>query len=544
VKRLVIVCGLAAVAPARADDAKDHVNPVLPALRVEGASNGNAKLKIGADFAFPIGEDSDATFSPLLVTSTNNGLGNILSFNGDTATARDFQLVLQASAVELPHLIYNDDGARDLHAQFDKCVESCKPTSIDPFCDLVNADKLAQIVDDALVNEQRLQAEATAADERLAEPRRAAGEAKQALLVESKKLEGDTLALKKLDDELNRLRVTAATAKPPDLDRVRAELKQRQAERDHLAKMIDDQQRVLLGLERQVGALQRDIATADDAKRRIDEDVAGATEHRKDVENRRKVAVGALRGKPKLTEKDALPSTICLEGKKALAEASKRRRDKRLERPERIAAVGLIFGHSQYKFLSPTTDGLLKPDSDTRESALLAGYVTWLGRDSAMTFELPFRLGFSSSLGSKTVKWCVPAGTISLGNGVTAPGQSCDELAAAPPASLTVFDAAPAIGVMPALSTSFRLALGPVVHIEGEDNRKALVRAGLQLPVYFDINLLASDKGTFKGVVKLTSSIIKEWDRPHHTEATRFVVTVELFTGRSILATDVGIQVP
>lgn len=542
-RRLVFTAGVfAAMATAAQADDDGHVNPALPALRIEGATTGSAKLKVGADLAFPTGPDSDVTLSPLFVTTTNRGLGNLFSFNDDTVTARDFQLVLQASEVELAHLLPEEAGQRDLREQFDKCVQSCKPTSTDPFCDQVNADKLAQAVDEAAANALHLQVEATTLEQRTATTRRGVDDLKRSAAAVRQQLVDGQPAIEKLDADIRALEIAIAAAKPADADKQRAELKQRQAKRDKAGKALEDARQALAGMEKQLIALQQGADRAADAQKLYDADVTTATNHHRELQDRRKAALAALHGKPRLDDRSVNPGTICADGKKALAEASKRRRDKRLERPRHILTAGVIVGHAEYKFLSPTMDGLFKPDTDTRDSALIAGSATWLV--GATTVELPVRLGFSSSLGSKTVKWCVPAGTVTLSGGVTAPGQTCNELAAAPPASLTVFDAAPAFGIMPELETSVRFAFGPVVHVEGEDSHKALVRAGLQLPVYFDTNLLAGDKGTFKGIVKLTSSIIKEWDREHHAEDTRFLLSIELLTGRSTLATDIAFQMP
>ena len=86
--------------------------------------------------------------------------------------------------------------------------------------------------------------------------------------------------------------------------------------------------------------------------------------------------------------------------------------------------------------------------------------------------------------------------------------------------------------------STFRLALGPTLHLVQKDQQKTSVRAGLSIPLYANTNLLGDDKGVFKGVVRITPSFVALWDRQLDKRSYSFLLTVELFTARSMFSTD------
>ena len=353
-----------------ADVKPDHVNPVQPVLKLEGSSSGKAQLKIGLDLTVPTDADSDFTFAPLFSPSTNAGLSDVLSFDSNTATARDFTLALQFDSITLEHLKDTTDSDHSAQVKrFQACVSACKPTSNDPFCDAVNIDALNRLISDAgaPLDSQAIEnlvlknvsdaatADTTAATKLFEEATKAAADAAK--------------QVKDGNDEITKLTVVRATAKREDQGAADAALGEAKRHLADLRQQSDQREEIKKALENRVVEAKAISDKAAEALRDGEKKADDLRRKKKRLDDRASAAKKFAKKNTKPIDEDtASPDMLCADGVKEGASASKVARDKRLERPHMILSGGLVVGHSSFKFLQANAEGFLAPTQDTKNN--------------------------------------------------------------------------------------------------------------------------------------------------------------------------------
>lgn len=420
-----------------ADDAAKKSPPrpdaIVPSIDIRHASN-DAKISLGAEGTFEVGDNSDLAVGATFLTKTHGGVLTLF----DEDAGRDYSLALHFSLVELRDL---EEGSDDFRAkvkakittEFGKCVEACKnpPASTEGFCLAWRIDELRNIyaaasgkLEAARGLTKTLETAATAAREAAASPTATDG---QRAAVEP----------------------TAAAAAKALADEVplRAEANK------HLPPLVD--------------------------------------------------AHPFLNRKGELAAGDA--RKLCPGGNEAIRLLSEERTRDRRARPLRLYSFGLSLG---------ATPG--EGDAPAFSVSTFAASLTMLFERSALTLELPLRAGLRAEVADDQ-----PGGCRETAGAATA----CEVLSA---------DTSLLLGVAPSDLTSFRMAFGPGLKVSAPDNAQATIEASLRLPIYLNTNLPIFKAEGFKGILRVTPSIVRRWDRETNTKDNTVLVNLEFLTGTSM----------
>jgi hypothetical protein len=214
---------------------------------------------------------------------------------------------------------------------------------------------------------------------------------------------------------------------------------------------------------------------------------------------------------------------LCLAGQKML-ESGDEVHVERGRYPRKIFAVGATYGATKFKALTgPTT--ALALNTETHSNFTLGALFTYVRPDgnTHFTLEVPVLFKSSYKAQSATVKWCVPAGTVTTKSGDSA-AQTCDEQPLGSPQHQSQIWAAILLGAATEKG-AVRFAAGPTF--------AAPYQIGLQAPLYIRMaKNVGNYSDDFEGIVRLVPSFaVNHTDKGFTPVGT---VTVELLAKRGM----------
>jgi hypothetical protein len=207
--------------------------------------------------------------------------------------------------------------------------------------------------------------------------------------------------------------------------------------------------------------------------------------------------------------------------------------------PSLVFSLGGAVNGATFDYYLADAANNLSEKNDTHIGGTAAASATWvhqfLKRD-AISIEVAAYYDAKWNAADGTVHFCSPAGQVPHMGGASDPAQSCtDATLGAPGEAHRVFVAAE-VGYVDIHTdpkdhnkpkSVWRVAGGPVFRYTSGD---PTIEVGGQVPVYFDVSSAAGYKGDYKGIIRLSPTIVAVHDaggwRP------RFTLTVDILTDR------------
>ena len=520
---------IAASSAAVAQDAKDapHTSPTIPELTVKGDSTGNATLNLGLSHTKNDDRDTDSTTTISFTTKTSDGVSNLLSFDTGGTKGTDWGLQAAWSRTELEEFNGNAAAIQKARASaWNTCVQACRRGSSDLICQV---ERHPEIVQDAQATSARYDQAIVGLESAFLE--RDVASACAAL----HRATGADAKLVQRCDDLLAPRVGTPEPTASRIDELSALLSQlTRGPAVSIATYVDDSCKALAGsnrpddqdLQARCGDRQQLAADRDLRQKELDD-------------ANKAIAAATVDGHP--------PSPItldsvsfCADGLAMIDKAGKVYRDQRAARPVAIMSIAAEVSETKHDYLQAgTTAGTFTSQSTMDPAAGGAAELMYrfdekgqLGR-VVNTIEIPALVSFKKQPATTTAKWCVPAGNVIASDGSSTAAETCNERALGAPKSVTVLKGELLLGFEDRDNSSYRWTAGLTGSVSRQDKGKPGYAVGLTFPLYLDTNLLPDDKGVFKGIVRITPSFLWTRDLDGTTDS-KFVVTVELLTGRSI----------
>jgi len=517
----LLVLGTATAVVADPQNA-EHATPTLPELKIKGDSAGSAKLSLGVSLTTNDSKDRDRTLSAAFTTKTADGVSNLVSFDAGTSKAADWGADLAVSWVMLPEFKAPTQALLKARAAaWNACAQACKIESTDLICQITgHFERRRAALDTAKAHQEAL------ADLELRFLENELKEQCMALRSHMPAKEADKDHLKQCDEAFK-------SREPKDTP---------ESYRDRLGSL-------LLKLspgptvtpDRYVDDRCKGPARPADASTvepcndivRLTSDRGRARKALAEADK----AIESVRPAPgyEPTAVTLEPEQFCKDGLALIEKAGQAYRDQRAARPDGLVSFGVHLGKTTFAYLQPDSMSEVLRSKSTREGTETAALAVMF-RPSALvdTVEIPLLISSHNEPSSKSARWCVPVGQVPRGDGSGSDvAESCSERALGAPKSVTALQGSVLLGMNSRDGNSYRLSGGLLGRAQFQDQGDASYAVGLEFPLYFDANLLPDDKGVFKGILRVTPSVLLTRDLDG-TKDTKFLVTLELLTGRSM----------
>jgi hypothetical protein len=288
-----------------------------------------------------------------------------------------------------------------------------------------------------------------------------------------------------------------------------------------------------------IGWTQNPYNTYDSEHTRLARAYNACIDHCRDVSDKDDDSTTFCKDKPKLNS-DFDASLLCQLGQDRMHDAYDVAYPVFGAHPTWVLSSGYAINGGTFDYYLADSANNLSEKNDTHIGGTVAASLTWvhqfLKRD-AVSFEAAAYYDAKWNAADGTVHFCSPAGQVPhMTGGGSDPAQSCTDATLGAPSQTHRLFVAAEVGYVDIHTdpkdhnkpkSVWRVAGGPVFRYTSGD---PTLEIGGQVPVYFDASSAAGYKGDYKGIIRLSPTIVAVHDadgwRP------RFSLTVDILTDR------------